>query len=140
MALLQSIDTAREDRIGRHGIASGALNDTLARATGALAWIRKAHADKTLPLLQLPAHRDDDGQITDAAKKLATGATDIVLLGTGGSSLGGQTLAQLGGHAVPGIGALRKGPRLHFMDNLDPESFGSMLTLLPLATTRFVAV
>src|SRR5262245_13442205 len=134
MALLQSIDTAREDRIGHHGIASGALNDTLARATEALAWIRKAHADKTLPLLQLPAHRDDVGQITDAAKKLATGATDIVLLGTGGSSLGGQTLAQLGGHA------LRKGPRLHFMDNLDPDSFGSMLTLLPLATTRFVAV
>jgi len=63
-----------------------------------------------------------------------------VLLGTGGSSLGGQTLAQLAGYAVPGIGALRKGPRLHFMDNLDPVSFGAMLDALPLATTRFVSI
>ena len=46
---------------------------------------------------------------------LRDGATDIVLLGTGGSSLGGQTLAQLAGHAVPGVGALRDGaaPAFH---------------------------
>jgi len=140
MALTQSIDQAREDRIGRHGVAAGVLADTLGRAADALAWVRKAHADKTLPLLHLPAERGDIATISDASKRLATGATDIVLLGTGGSSLGGQTLAQLGGHGVPGVGVLRKGPRLHFMDNLDPETFGSLLALLPLATTRFVAI
>ena len=63
----------------------------------------------------------------------------MVLLGTGGSSLGGQTLAQLAGHAVPVLGALRK-PRLHFLDNLDPGTFEAMLEQLPLATTRFVAI
>jgi len=63
-----------------------------------------------------------------------------VILGTGGSSLGGQTLTQLAGHAVPGIGALRPGLRLHFMDNLDPESYGALLKHLPLATSRFVAI
>jgi glucose-6-phosphate isomerase len=63
-----------------------------------------------------------------------------VLLGTGGSSLGGQTLAQLAGHGVSGVGALRAGPRLHFMDNLDPESFGALLERLPLTTSRFVAI
>jgi len=140
MALIQSIDSAREDRIGRHGVAAAALSDTLGRAADALAWVRQAHADGSLPLLRLPARHDDIAQIADAAKKLAAGATDIVLLGTGGSSLGGQMLAQLGGYAVPGLGALRKGPRLHFMDNLDPESFGSLLSLLPLATSRFVAI
>jgi glucose-6-phosphate isomerase len=139
MTLVQSIDSAREDRIGRHGVAAGALADALGRATDALAWVRKAHADGSLPLLRLPAQRDDVASIAGAAKTLA-GATDIVLLGTGGSSLGGQTLAQLGGHGVPGLGALRKGPRLHFMDNLDPESFASLLSLLPLATSRFVAI
>jgi glucose-6-phosphate isomerase len=140
MTLVQSIDSAREDRIGRHGVAAATLSDTLGRATDALAWVRKAHADGTLPLLRLPAQRDDVATIADAAKKLSAGATDIVLLGTGGSSLGGQTLAQLGGYAVPGLGALRKGPRLHFMDNLDPDSFASLLALLPLATSRFVAI
>src|SRR5207244_3191471 len=78
--------------------------------------------------------------ILDAAHRLRAAATDIVILGTGGSSLGGRTLAQLAGHGVPGLGVLRDGPRLHFMDNLDPDTYGALLARLPLATTRFVAI
>ena len=83
---------------------------------------------------------DDLAEIRAAAAKLTDGASDIVILGTGGSSLGGQTLAQLAGYAVPGVGSLRAPPRLHFIDNLDALSFESMLARLPLATTRFVAI
>ena len=71
---------------------------------------------------------------------LRDNTSDVVFLGTGGSSLGGQTLAQLAGHAVPGVGALRDPPRIHFMDNLDPDSYGALLERLPLKTSRFVAV
>jgi glucose-6-phosphate isomerase len=78
--------------------------------------------------------------MTQTARRLVAGATDVVLLGTGGSSLGGQTLAQLAGHAVPGVGLLRDPPRLHFMDNLDPDSFATLLARLPFATSRFVAI
>ena len=84
--------------------------------------------------------QDDLAGIGDAARRLAGGASDIVILGTGGSSLGGQTLAQLAGYAVPGVGALRSPPRVHFIDNLDPLSFAAMLEKLPLKTTRFVAI
>jgi glucose-6-phosphate isomerase len=35
---------------------------------------------------------------------------------------------------------MRAVPRLHFIYILDPLSFEAMLTLLPLATTRFVAI
>ena len=73
-------------------------------------------------------------------QRLRKDASDIVFLGTGGSSLGGQTLAQLADYAVPGIGALRAAPRVHFMDNLDPHTFGALLAKLPLATSRFVAI
>ncbi len=59
----------------------------------------------------------------------------MVFLGTGGSSLGGQTLAQLAGHAVPALGALARAAALHFMDNLDPGTFGALLEQLPLATS-----
>src|SRR6185436_9943785 len=106
----------------------------------ALDWLRARHADGGLRLLALPDRRDDLRAIAAAARRLAQGATDIVLLGTGGSSLGGQTLAQLAGHAVPGVGALRASPHLHFMDNLDPETYAALLEALPLATTRFVAI
>jgi glucose-6-phosphate isomerase len=88
----------------------------------------------------LPQRRDDIGDILAAADQVAAGASDVVVLGTGGSSLGGQTLAQLAYNAVPGIGALRAGVRLHFIDNLDPETFAALLAHLPLATTRFVAI
>jgi glucose-6-phosphate isomerase len=139
MPFVQSIDNARRERIGSEGIDAAAFDDALSRTRDALAWLRSRHADGTLRLLRLPAERDDIAAITGAAR-LRDGATDVVFLGTGGSSLGGQTLAQLADHAVAGVDALREAPRLHFIDNLDPETYGTLLARLPLATTRFVAV
>jgi glucose-6-phosphate isomerase len=139
MPIVQVIDSARAERVAE-GVGSAALGDALSRAAGALNWLKARHADRGLPLLHLPAQDTDLPEIIETAKHLRAGSTDIVLLGTGGSSLGGQTLAQLAGHAVPGIGALRAAPRLHFLDNLDPDSFGTLLEMLPLATTRFIAI
>ncbi len=130
MALKQSIDHARPDNFAA----------VLSRTGEALAWLRARHADGTLPLLHLPEQRDDIATILGYAALLRDGTSDVVFLGTGGSSLGGQTLAQLAGHAVPGVGALRDPPRIHFMDNLDPDSYGALLARLPLKTSRFVAV
>jgi glucose-6-phosphate isomerase len=140
MSLVQSIASAREEAIGQHGVSAAAFADGLARSAGALTWLKARHADKTLPLLQLPQKRDDIGDIAATARKLAAGASDVVVFGTGGSSLGGQTLAQLAFYAVPGISLLREGVRLHFIDNLDPETFAGLLSRLPLATTRFIAI
>ena len=128
MRLQHSIDFARADKVGPHGAATEALADALKRTEPALAWLRARHTDGSLPLLRLPARHDDLVSIKDAARRLtATGATDIVFLGVGGSSLGGQTLAQLADHAVPGAGLLRPGPRLHFMDNLDPGTYAKLI-------------
>ena len=140
MPLIQSIDSALENNVGRHGVAAAALADALARAEGALDGLRRHYTEGTLPLLRLPERRDDLAAIRGAAATLIDGASDVVLLGTGGSSLGGQTLAQLAFYAVPGVGALRNPPRLHFIDNLDPVSFAALLATLPLASTRFVAI
>src|SRR6187200_3700422 len=140
MGVLQSIDNAREENVGPHGVKADALKAALTRAERALEWLRARHADNGLPLLRLPETRGDLETIRDTARQLADRATDIVILGTGGSSLGGQTLAQLAGYAVPGLGALRAPPRIHFMDNLDPQTFGGFLSKLPLPTTRFVCV
>ena len=140
MPLVQSIENARAESVGAGGVAAADFGDVLARTGEALAWLRAHHADGSLPLIRLPAKRDDLAAIRAAAGKLSAGASDIVVLGTGGSSLGGQTLAQLAGHGVPGTGLLRDPPHLHFIDNLDPETYGAMIDKLPLATTRFVAI
>ncbi|HMF26865.1 MAG TPA: glucose-6-phosphate isomerase [Pseudolabrys sp.] len=140
MGLVQSIDSGREERIGVQGVSAAALKAALRRTEDALDWLRARHADRALPLLLLPETHSDFDAIRGTARKVADGATDIVILGTGGSSLGGQTLAQLAGFAVPGVGAMRAPPRLHFIDNLDADSYGAMLAKLPHATTRFVAI
>jgi glucose-6-phosphate isomerase len=140
MPIIQSVDSALEKNVGPHGAADKALGAALDRAESALENLRARHGDGGLPLLRLPETHDDLPLIRETGRRLATEASDIVFLGTGGSSLGGQTLAQLAGHAVPGIGALRSPPRLHFMDNLDAETFGALLAKLPHKTTRFVAI
>ncbi len=94
---------------------------------------------RTLPLLRLPQRRDDLDEIVAVAERLCAEASDLVFLGTGGSSLGGETLAQLAGCGVPGLGHLRDGPRLHFLGNLDPETLDEVLARLPLVNTRFIA-
>jgi len=109
------------------GFDTRAYDDALRGSGEALAWLVARYRDGALPLLQLPGRRDDLAAIREAGGKLAAGATDIVILGTGGSSLGGQTLAQLAGHAVPGIGALRA-------DHLDEQSLGELLMQFMLET------
>lgn len=136
MSLKQSIELA----VGAHGADNSAIDAALKKAEGALDWLRARHADGKLPLLRYAGRHDDLEAIKDAGTRLADGATDVVFLGTGGSSLGGQTLAQLAGYNVPGVGSLRPPPRIHFMDNLDPGSFGEMLERLPHGTTRYVAI
>jgi glucose-6-phosphate isomerase len=140
MPIIQSIDSALEKNVGKHGVSEKALADALARADGALETLRKRHADGSLALLKLPETHTDLREIRETAKRLAANATDIVILGTGGSSLGGQTLAQLVHHGVPGVGVLREPPRLHFIDNLDADTFATLLKRLPHQTTRFVAI
>src|SRR5581483_5864641 len=139
MALRQSIELAKAERVGPEGVSASAFAEALKAAERALDWLRARHGAGTLPLLRLPEKHEDIAEIGRVAGGLAA-ATDVIFLGTGGSSLGGQTLAQLAGYAVPGVGALRDPPRLHFMDNLDPLSFELLLQRLPLATSRFVAI
>ena len=140
MPIVQTIDSALEKTIGPHGVGDAALSGALARAEGALDRLRQHYTEGTLPLLRLPEKQNDLAGIDEAAARLKDGASDIVILGTGGSSLGGQTIAQLAGFNVPGVAALRDPPRIHFIDNLDALSFEAMLERLPLKTSRFVAI
>ena len=77
------------------------FNAALNLSEAALETLRARHADGGLPLLRLPEQTNDLASIREAGGRLSAGATDVVILGTGGSSLGGQTLAQLAYHAVP---------------------------------------
>src|SRR4051795_5786245 len=139
MGLQQSLEQTLATKIGAAGLPQTALDAALSVTGTALKRLREDDASGRLPLLHLPRTTDDLDGIRAAATRLREGASDVVFLGTGGSSLGGQTLAQLKDYAVPGAGRFAEEPRVHFLDNLDPVTFGQVLERLPLATSRFVA-
>ncbi len=136
----QSIDGCLDGRIGAHGLTPAMHAAWLAKVTPHLEALKADYAANRLPLLGIV---DDTADIADAAaalKALSIGAKTILFFGTGGSSLGGQTLAQLAGWNIPG-GAdekQRTRPRTRFYDNLDPVTLEGGLASLDLATSRFI--
>ena len=142
MSYTQNIDGCLADMIGEAGLSSGELMRWRERAEEGEAGLRAAFVDGSLPLLHVPMERDDIAPMRVALDALSDGARTIVFFGTGGSSLGGQTVAQLAGWNIPGDAApVGKGvPRTRFYDNLDPRTFERALSTLDLARTRFVFV
>src|SRR3712207_977361 len=140
MALQQSIDLALESNIGGGGLPQTALDEALELMGGAMKRLAEDDASGRLPLLHMPHTADDLASIREAAAFLRDDATDVVILGVGGSSLGGQTLAQLKDYAVPGTGRFTESPRIHFLDNLDPITFDRVLHKLPLSSTKWVSI
>ncbi len=123
--------------IGDRGLAAEAYDSALAETPAALDFLRAAHADGSLPLLRLPEATDDLDALAPVARRLRADCDDVVILGTGGSSLGGQTLYAL---ADRGFGPPPGAPRLHFMDNVDPDTFTALLAALDLARSGFIVI
>jgi glucose-6-phosphate isomerase len=138
----QSIDGCTDRVIGAHGLSSDELGRMVKRCEPLLAQLTRERQTGSLPLLSVPADRDDLDRAATALKSLSHGAELIVFYGTGGSGLGGQTLAQTGGWNIPtgGKGADKAAgrPRVRFFDNLDPATLAQALASFDFATTRFV--
>ncbi len=138
--LNQKLDLALHSGVGAGGIPDALLDMAVVDMAAALDRLRSEAETASLRLLALPTESADLAPVMAAATRLKAGATDILVLGTGGSSLGGQTLAQLADHGIVGLSRLAPDPRLHFIDNLDGDTFERLLAKLPLKTTRFLAI
>ncbi|MBK1637884.1 hypothetical protein CKO24_02295 [Rhodothalassium salexigens DSM 2132] len=107
------------------------------RAQEALDALRRQRDDDRRPYLCLPARTDDLPAIEARAEAIrASGVGDVVVLGTGGSSLGTRALLALDG---PTLGA-SSGLRVHVPDNLGATLMDAVLRDLDPARTHFIAV
>lgn len=138
----QSVEAALDTRLGEHGLPRRALDNTLAGLQPALDEMKDDHRTGRLPHLRIPDARDDLVEARSALDRLSTGARTLVFFGTGGSSLGGQTIAQLAGWNIPGTAPAGQNgrPRTRFYDNLDGTTLENALATLDLATMRFVVI
>lgn len=125
---------------GADRLATADYESVLAATAPALTQLREQYGDGSLPLLRLPEARDDLAACEKLSAHLLKDTSNLVLLGTGGSSLGAQALAQMADKYRP-IGLPREGaPRFHFLDNLDPFAMDAVLGQLDLRTTRFLVI
>ncbi len=123
--------------IGAHGLAEAELAAQLDACAAPLAAVRRWYDDGSLPVLRLPARRDDFAEMQAIADDMRGWAQQVLVLGTGGSSLGGQTLYAL---ADCGFGPGPDKPRLIFMDNVDPDSFSELAAAVDLSRLGVLAI
>ena len=87
-----------------------------------------------LPLLNLSEKTSDLEALEPIAQRFCESFDDVIILGTGGSSLGGQTICELAAPAGPAR------PNLHFMNNIDPDSFDRLFQGVTPERTGFIVI
>jgi len=112
---------------GEDGLSQDGFEAACGDAWSALQRLRKEHAAGA-PLMR-HAFRDDDlPEIEAASRNLAAKASRIILIGTGGSSLGARTLC-----------AVASSERTSAVENADPDTLGRALEG-DVADSAFLAV
>jgi len=142
MSYRQSIEGCLTPKIGESGLSEERLSQWLTFATPRFKALGEAAQDGRFPHFRILGESSDIAEAQAAYAALAEGADTVIMLGTGGSSLGGQALAQLGGWSIPGDNGPddARRPRLRFYDNLDARSFQRGLRILDIPKTRFIVI
>ncbi|MGE0256705.1 MAG: glucose-6-phosphate isomerase [Alphaproteobacteria bacterium] len=133
----QSIDGCLADAAGAGGLTRAEYAAALKETVPAIAALRTARDKATLPLLALPDRRDDLPELAEVARDLRERFDTVVVLGTGGSSLGGRTLATLSDW---GFGPRQGAPRLVFLDNIDPATLEMLVARVDLERACLLAI
>ncbi len=126
---------------GAHGITPGELDGISEAIAAAHRSVGAQAATGRLGYAALPARRDYRDQVMELVRRYRPTATDLVVLGIGGSALSNIALQTALNPATYNLLSDRKrsGPRLFVLDNIDPALVGDTLALLGrrLKTTVF---
>ena len=112
------IENCFTEQIGTGGISNEAYCRYVAEGSKALAEIARSVDTEFQTVLEIPERRDDLREIQRVADQLRENCDELIVVGTGGSSLGSRTLC-----ALRGAGALR----LRFLENIDPDGIDQLL-------------
>ncbi len=131
-------DNCLATTIGDDGLTEEAFARVLLAAAPAHDRLCQLVESGRLPCLSAAAPAGDDlTPLTALATDWRARLDDVVVLGMGGSTLGGQTLYAL---SDCGFGPRGGGPRLHFLDNVDPNTMAALLDALDLKRSGVIAI
>lgn len=133
----QDISACFAEKVGPLGLKKEEFTPLVAQTKEGLAKIATWRETGELPLFQIPFRQDDIDALEPVAARFRT-FDNVIILGTGGSSLGGQALYEMAHSDFEGR---RAGiPRMHIVTNIDPFSFETLLQRLDLSRTGVIAI
>jgi len=141
MELSINFTNMMEDAIGsEHGISEEEIKKIEPRARQIDAQLKEQRGKGALPFFNLPYQDDLVKELKTLSEEQKDLWDNLVILGIGGSALGGIALHRGLHHPFYNLLSIeeRKGyPRLFFADNIDPDGFQALLDILEIRKTLF---
>lgn len=132
MAYEQNIDNCFEDRIGNSGLSRDEFEKNLVKASDILDKLRREKDEGNSPIFNHIEQADDIENIIRIGSQIRDSFDELVVLGTGGSTLNPQSMVCL---AQPHDGIDK---RVYFIDSVDPYTIESFIAQLDLEGTAFL--
>jgi glucose-6-phosphate isomerase len=141
MSLSLDLNLLTRSHVGPGGLSRADFEATRGPLSQAHAWLRDGRRNGTIAFMELPSDRAS----IEAAKQVGANLRDyenVVVLGIGGSSLGAKALFGALCHPFHNLlpKEARTGARVFFPDNADSRTFTSLMAMLDLSRTAFVAI
>jgi len=137
LSYTHDVEACLAERVGAGGLSQETFEGLLRQCASALDALRQARREGVPAFLSVPERRDDLGPLASLAARFRGAFDEMLILGTGGSSLGGQAVAAL---AQRGFGPPAGSPRVQFLDNVDPDTFAALFAALDPARTGVFAI
>jgi glucose-6-phosphate isomerase len=141
MEIALNFTNMMESAIGsEHGISEEEIEHIKPRVREIYAQLKEQRKKGALPFLDLPYQDNLVRELKGLSEEQKGLWDNLVILGIGGSALGGIALHRGLNHPFHNtFSSVERGgyPRLFFADNIDPEGFHSLLAMLDLKKTLF---
>ncbi len=137
MPYQHKVDNCFSSIIGENGFSPEELSDAIDKTDEIITSLRVKKHSGELTLLSIGEYRSQTNKINEIAKSIRKKFNRVIILGTGGSSLCGQ--------AITGIVESKRKyaqslPIINFIDNVDPDSFSSLIENIDHKKTFFLVI
>jgi glucose-6-phosphate isomerase len=119
------VENCFKEVLTSRGVSRDIYNKYLVKTQKILPLLKNA----SIPVLNLEDKEDDLKEINQIAQHIRNNFTKTIILGTGGSSLNGQSLV-----------GLKPDKNLIFLDNIDPHSFDQIINNIDFDSTAFLVI